>query len=160
MCCIIRCHGGCSVSMNRWKNVAGSIDGLLRITWSVPYKRVYPRLKARDAINASIPMHGEVCMPQVAALRISLQVPVWNEWTEWLWYVSFECERRTDRRSLSWMRLRANWCMISFGGHCKASAVCDQKQSKRSFPYGIPLGVLRHRVVSSPAHEEARFMWA
>ena len=88
----------------------------------------------------------------------------WVKWTNvsaaWLWYVSFECERRTYRRSPSWKRLRANWCMESPGGHCKASAVCNQKQSKRSFPYGIPLGVLRRRVVSSPAHEEARLLWA
>ena len=44
-----------------------------------------------------------------------------------------------------------NQCMESPGGHCKAFAVCDQEQSKRLFPYGIPLGVLRRRVVSSPA---------
>ena len=55
------------------------------------------------------------------------------------------------------MRLRANWCMESPGGHCEASAVCDQEQTKRSFPYGIPLGALHRRVVSSPAHEEATY---
>ena len=26
------------------------------------------------------------------------------------------------------------------GGHCKASAVCDQEQSKRSFPFRHPTG--------------------
>ena len=29
-------------------------------------------------------MHGEVCMPQAAALRMSLWVPARNEWTEWM----------------------------------------------------------------------------
>ena len=52
-----------------------------------------------------------------------------------------------------------NWYMESPGGHCKASAVCDQKHSKRSFLYGILLEVLRRRVVSSPAHEEAMLMF-
>ena len=77
-------HGGCSVPMNRWRNAGGSIDGHLPIAWRVPYKLVYPRLKAGKAINASIPMHGEGSMPQVAALRMSLRVPVRNEWTEWM----------------------------------------------------------------------------
>ena len=35
-----------------------------------------------DAINASIPMYGEGCMPQVAVLRVSLRVLVRNESTE------------------------------------------------------------------------------
>ena len=39
--------------------------------------------------------------------------------------------------------------MESPGGHCKACAVCDQEQSKRSFPYDIPLGVSRRRVMDS-----------
>ena len=77
-----------------------------------------------------------------------------------LWYVSFECVRRTYRRPLPWMRLRMNWCMESPRGHCKAYAVCDQEQSKRSSSYGIPLWVLHRWVVSSPAHEEARLLWA
>ena len=48
----------------------------------------------------------------------------WVNWINvsaaWLWYVSFKCERRTYRRALSWMRLRANWCMESPGRHCKS----------------------------------------
>ena len=72
-------HGGCNVPKNRWTNAGGSIDGHLPIAWRVPYKRVYPRSKTGDAINASIPMHGEGCIPQVAALRMSLRVPVRNE---------------------------------------------------------------------------------
>ena len=36
------------------------------------YKRIYSRLKAGDAIDASIPMHEEGCMPQAAALSMSL----------------------------------------------------------------------------------------
>ena len=48
----------------------------------MPYKRVYPRLKAGDAIDASIPMHEEGCMPQTAALRMSLRVAARNESTE------------------------------------------------------------------------------
>ena len=68
--------------------------------------------------------------------------------------------RSTYRRALSWMRQKANWCMESPGRHCKASAVCDQEQYKRSFPYGVPLGMLRHWVVSPPDHEEARLLWA
>ena len=48
--------------------------------------------------------------------------------------------------------------MKSPGGHCEASAVCDEEQSKQSFPYGILLGVLRRRLASSPAHEEARLL--
>ena len=52
------------------------------------------------------------------------------------------------------------WCMESAGRHCKASSVCDHEQSKRSFPYGIPLRVLRHRAVSSPAHEDAKLLSA
>ena len=69
--------------MNRWSNAGGSIDGHLPIAWKVPYKRVYPRLKAGDPIDASIAIHGEGCMPQAAALKMSLRVPVRNEWTEW-----------------------------------------------------------------------------
>ena len=53
-----------------------------------------------------------------------------------------------------------NWCMESPGGHCKASAVCDQELSKQLFPCGILLEVLRRRVVSSPAHEKLRLLWA
>ena len=45
---------------------------------------VYPRSKAGDIIDASIPMHGEGCMPQVTALKISLWVPARNEWMEWM----------------------------------------------------------------------------
>ena len=77
-------HGGYSVPMNLWTNAGGSIDGHLPIAWRMPYKRVYPRLKAGDAIDASIPMHEEECMPQAAALRMSLRVPARNEWTEWM----------------------------------------------------------------------------
>ena len=61
-------HGDCSVPINLWSNAGGSIDGHLPIVWRVPYKRVYPRLKAGDAIDASILMHGEGCMPQAAEL--------------------------------------------------------------------------------------------
>ena len=134
--------------MNRWTNAGGSIDGHLPSAWRVPYKRVYPRLEARDAINTSISMHEEGRMPQTAALSMSASAcEEWVNWMNisaaWLWYVSFECERRTYRRALSWMLLRMNWYMESPGGHCRASAVCDQEQSKRSFPYGIPLGALR-----------------
>ena len=106
--------------MNRWTNAGGSIDGHIPIVWRVPYKRVYPRLKTGDALNASIPMHGEGCMPRCGAENESASAcEEWVNWmnvsTAWLWYVSFECERRTYRRSLSWMRLRANWCMESPG---------------------------------------------
>ena len=38
-----------------------------------------PRLKAGDVIDVSIPMHGEGCMPQAAALRVRLRVPARNE---------------------------------------------------------------------------------
>ena len=55
------------------------MDGHLPIARRVPYKRLYPRLKAGDAIDASIPMHREGCMPQAAALKMSLRVPVRNE---------------------------------------------------------------------------------
>ena len=48
------------------------IDGHLPIARRVPYKRVYPRSKAGDTINASIPMHEEGCMPHAAGLS------VWN----------------------------------------------------------------------------------
>ena len=54
----------------------------LPIAWRVPYKRVYRRFKAGDAIHVSIPIYGEGCMPQAAALRMSLRVPVRNKWTE------------------------------------------------------------------------------
>ena len=77
-------HGGCSVPMNNRTNAGGSIDGHFPIAWRVPYKRVHPRLKAGHAIDASIPMHEEGCMPQAAALRMSLRVPARNEWTEWI----------------------------------------------------------------------------
>ena len=70
--------------MNRWTNAGGSIDWHLPIAWRAPYKRVYPRLKVGDATDASFPMHGEGCMPQAAALRISLRVLARNEWTEWM----------------------------------------------------------------------------
>ena len=66
--------GDCSVPMNLWTNARGSIDGHLPIVWRVPYKWVYPRLKAGDAIDASIRMHGgdtSLCMPQAAALCMS-----------------------------------------------------------------------------------------
>ena len=33
-------------------------------------------------------------------------------------------------------------------------------ESRHQVPYGVPLGVLRRQVVSSPAHEEARLLWA
>ena len=32
-----------------------------------------------DVLDASIPMHEEGCMPQAAALRMSLRVPAKNE---------------------------------------------------------------------------------
>ena len=80
-----------------------------------------------------------------------------NDSAAWLWYVSFESERRSYRRALSWMRLGMNWCMKSPRGYCKASAVCDQKLSKRSFPYGIILGVLRWQVV--PSRPKRRRGW-
>ena len=69
-------------------NAGDSIDGHLFSAWRVLYKRVYPRLKAGDAIDASIPMHGEGCMPQATALRMCLRVPVRNEWTEWTEWIS------------------------------------------------------------------------
>ena len=70
--------------MNWWINAGGSIDGHLSIAWKVPYKRVYPRLKVGDAIDASIPMHGEGRMPQAAALKMRLRMPAKNEWSEWM----------------------------------------------------------------------------
>ena len=125
-------HEGCSVPMNRWTNAGGSIDGHFPIAWRVSYKRVYLRMKAGDAIDASIPMHEEGCMPRHRAEYESASAC--EEWVNWmnvsatrLWYVSFECERRSYRRALSRMRPRTNWCLESFGGHCKASAVCDQE---------------------------------
>ena len=87
-------HGGCSVPMNRWTNAGGSIDGHLPSAWRVLYKRVYRRLKAGDVIDTSIPLHGEGCMPQAAALRMSLWVPARNVWA-WLskvcWVVGGHC---------------------------------------------------------------------
>ena len=77
-------HGGCSVPMNQSTNAGGSIDGYLPIAWRVPYKRVYPSLKAGDAMNASIPQHKEGFMTHAAALRMSLRVPERKEWTEWM----------------------------------------------------------------------------
>ena len=38
----------------------------------MPYKWLYPRLKAGDAIDVSIPMHEEGCMLQAVALSMSL----------------------------------------------------------------------------------------
>ena len=84
-------HGGCSVPMNRWTNAGSSIDGHLPIAWRVPYKRVYPRLKAGDAIDASTPMHKEGCMPQVAVLSMCLRLPARKKWTEWMW-VPHDCD--------------------------------------------------------------------
>ena len=102
-------HGGCSVPMKRWTNASGSIDWHLLSAWKVLYKRVYPRLKAGNAINASIPMHGEGCMPQAAALRMSLSVPARNKWTKWM-SAPHDCdmclsnvrEEPIDRLSLEW----------------------------------------------------------
>ena len=48
-------------------------------------------LKAGDAIDASIPMHEEGCMPQAAALRMNLRVPARNKWTEYLGRSSGGC---------------------------------------------------------------------
>ena len=70
--------------MNRWTNAGVSIDGHLPIAYRTSYKRVYPRLKAGDAMDASILMHGEGCMPQAATLRMCLPVPARNVWTEWM----------------------------------------------------------------------------
>ena len=72
------------VSRRVYPNAGGSIDAHLPIVWRVPYKRVYPRLKEGDAIDASIPMHGEGCMPQAAALCMRVWVPVKNEWNAWM----------------------------------------------------------------------------
>ena len=77
-------HGCCSALMNLWINAGSSIDGHLPSAWRVLYKRVYPTLKVGDATDASISMHGEGCMPQAAALRMSLWVPARNELTEWM----------------------------------------------------------------------------
>ena len=35
-----------------------------------------------DATDASIPIHGEGCMAQAAALYMRVLVPVKNEWNE------------------------------------------------------------------------------
>ena len=158
-------HGGCSIPTNQWTNAGGSIDEHLPIAWRVPYKRVYPRLKVGDAIDASIPMHGEGRMPQAAVLRMSLRVPARNEWSEWM-SAPHDCdmcpsnmrEESMDRLSLEWGKERIGVWKYP-GGHCKPSAVCDQEHSKQSFPYDIPLGMLRRRVVSSLAQEEARLRW-
>ena len=58
-------YGGYSVPINEWINAGGSIDGHLPSAWRVPYKRVYLRSKAGHAIDASILMHGEGCMPLI-----------------------------------------------------------------------------------------------
>ena len=67
-------HGGCGVPMNRRTNAGGSIDETLPSAWRVASKRVYPRLKAGDAIDASILMHWEGCMPQAASLKMKQTV--------------------------------------------------------------------------------------
>ena len=92
----------------------------LPIAWRVPYKRVYLRLKAGDAIDASIPMHGEECMPQAAALRMSLWVPARNEWTEWMsalherdMFSSNVREDSIDGLSLEWGKARSGvWNLL------------------------------------------------